>query len=514
MKKIVLVLVLLALAALICAQNEYRTAPHNLSGVTAAAGQRLTYLITGGSSGSVWGSNDNAPFYTDDSGLAAAAVHSGMIVEDEKALVTFEVVAGGDRYSSVERNGIGSQDYGVWRRGYKVVEAQSLMPPLRQASQVRLSLAGEGGTISWLRGDGDAVIVFMKQASTGAAYPIQQTSYEANSVFGYGNSINDTGWFCVYKGTGTGVSISNLSSGLAYVVSVMEYNYPVEGYETYNTRPHDLDEALPMLTNQRNRIQAFNFTGSHQYFTVPAGVEQIKIKVWGAGGAGRTGQYDNASGGSGGYAEGYLVVSPGERLVVVVGGGGGFGTENGGVGGWPGGGYGTKGDASGGGGGGLTGVFLGTVSQQNALIIAGSGGGGGYQIGGAGGGYDGNVGGGQGGNPGTQAAGGTGTAGGDGAALQGGNGSGERLGGSSDGGGGGAGYFGGEGGFDDARSGGGGSGYIRRNGSMSSSLIPGTDGAATDVLPPKTDDPQYVQGCGVGRKGEFNGGNGLFIFEW
>ncbi|MEF3694850.1 MAG: LCCL domain-containing protein, partial [Candidatus Cloacimonadota bacterium] len=451
MKKIALILVLIASIALLCAVNEYRTAPHSLSGITANPGERFSFLVTGSSSGTVWGSNDNAPYFTDDSGLSSAAVHSGLITEDEKALVTYEVVAGGARYTGVEKNGVSSRNYGAWRRGYRVLEAQSLMPPLRQASQVRLNLAGEGGTISWLRGDGDAVIVFMKQASSGAAYPIQQTTYTPNTAFGYGHSIDDTGWFCVYKGTDTSVTVSRLRPGQAYVVSVMEYNYPVNGYETYNTRPHSIDEAPQVVTNQRNRVQSFTFTGSHQYFTVPEDVEQIKIKVWGAGGAGRAGNYNNASGGSGGYAEGYLVVSPGDRLVVVVGGGGAFGAADGGVGGWPGGGYGTKGDASGGGGGGLTGVFLGTVSQQNALIIAGSGGGGGYRTGGAGGGYDGNMGGGQGGRPGTQAAGGTGTAGGDGAALQGGNGSGERLGGRSDGSGGGAGYFGGEGGFDDAR---------------------------------------------------------------
>jgi len=513
MKKTVSILVLLSTLALLCALNEYNPAPQNLTGVTAAVGEHLTYLITGTSNASVWGSNDSAPYYTDDSGLASAAVHSGIIGEDEKALVTFEVVSGGERYTGIERNGIGSRDYGAWRRGYRVLEAQSLMPPERQASRVRLSLAGEGGTISWLRGDGDAVIVFMKQASTGSAYPIQQHSYEANSVFGYGHSIDDTAWFCVYKGTGTSASVTNLVAGRAYVVSVMEYNYPVSGYETYNTRPHTMDEVPQVNTNQRNRIQSFTFTGSHQYFTVPDGIEQIKIKVWGAGGAGRTGSYDNGSGGSGGYAEAYLIVEPGAQLVVVVGSGGAFGADDGGVGGWPDGGYGTKGDASGGGGGGLTGVFLGTVSRENALIIAGSGGGGGYQSGGAGGGYEGNPGGGQGGRPGTQTTGGTGTAGGDGAALQGGNGSGERLGGRSDGSGGGAGYFGGEGGFDDARGGGGGSGFIRPNGSMSSSLIPGSDGSAYDALPPRTDDPHYVEGCGVGKRGNSNGGNGLVIFE-
>lgn len=507
MKKSFIVVLFWAFLIVLSALNTFRVAPHNFSGYTAEPGHTVTFILTGSPAGSVWGSNDNPPYYTDDSGLAAAAVHSGVISEGEKALVTFQIVAGGSRYLASESFGIRSNSYGTWRRGFRVVEIRNLEFPSRQASNVRFSATdGENGTISWLRGDGDAVVVFMKQTAVGAAYPIQNASYSANRSYGRGSQIEDTGWFCVYKGTETSVTVTGLNSSLPYSVSVMEYNYTVDGYETYNTSPNAAVSSADQPTRPAGRAQAFTFTGEYQYLTVPAGVSQAKIKVWGAGGAGRLGAYNNASGGSGGYAEAYLILEPGQRLVIVVGSGGEKGTDVGGQGGWPGGGFGTRGDASGGGGGGLTGVFLGSVSQENALIIAGAGGGGG--------GYEGGAGGGTGGNPGNQNFGGTGTLGGDGTALQGGNGSGQRLEGRSDGSGGGAGYFGGEGGFDDARGGGGGSGYIRPIGSMSPSLIMGNNGANTDVLPPRTEDPQYRPGTGLGRKGEYNGGNGLIIIEW
>mgnify|MGYP003350268068 CR=1 FL=1 len=109
----------------------------------------------------------------------------------------------------------------------------------------------------------------------------------------------------------------------------------------------------------------FEYTGNPQTFVVPVGVTELRVKVWGAGGAGRTGSYDNFSGGSGGFTTTKLSVTPGEQLSVVVGGGGKHGAANGGDGGWPNGGYGTSGDASGGGGGGLTGVFTGDPLNGN-----------------------------------------------------------------------------------------------------------------------------------------------------
>ena len=59
----------------------------------------------------------------------------------------------------------------------------------------------------------------------------------------------------------------------------------------------------------------FNFTGGIQTFTVPCGIDTVYVQAWGAqGGSGATG--GNATlggdGGFGGFAEGYLVVTPGD----------------------------------------------------------------------------------------------------------------------------------------------------------------------------------------------------------
>ena len=197
------------------------------------------------------------------------------------------------------------------------------------------------------------------------------------------------------------------------------------------------------------------------------------LRALGAGG----GQSEQRSvdGGAGGLSTGEFTFLKGTTYKLVVGGAGGSGgsTNAGGNGG--GGSGGQTGRGGGGGGGGYTGLFVGPITQTNAVIIAGGGGGGSNDPagGGAGGGLTGAGGGnapGRGGEGGTQSAGGgagsVSTDGDAGSALQGGNG----------GGAGGGGYFGGGGGgghpgccADGA--GGGGSAYI------GSSLL--TDGATT-----------------------------------
>ena len=191
------------------------------------------------------------------------------------------------------------------------------------------------------------------------------------------------------------------------------------------------------------------------------------LRALGAGGG--TSIQRSVAGGAGGLSTGEFTFLNGTTYKLVVGGAGGTG------GGPGGGGAGSQsGSGGGGGGGGYTGLFVGSISQDNAVIIAGGGGGGSNDpaSGGAGGGLTGgdagNVG--RGGGGGTQSAGGSAgsvtTNGNAGSALQGGDGA----------GGGGGGYFGGGGGGGNNGccadgAGGGGSAYI------GSSLL--TDGATT-----------------------------------
>jgi hypothetical protein len=232
-----------------------------------------------------------------------------------------------------------------------------------------------------------------------------------------------------------------------------------------------------VITPVGKSAATYRATGANQTFTVPAGVNYIYVKCWGAGGAGgSSGGWTNGSdGGGGGHTRGLIPVTPGQVLYVVCGipgqtnwtggttlrYGGGRGFLN------------NSDNRYAGAGGGLAGIWSSSYSgtQSGALLVAGGGGGGGSTRmqdglwGGAGGGTEGQRGASgydakwnYGGGGGTQTAGGDsiGTAG---SAINGG-----YTNSNAYGGGGGGGWYGGGGGSysesNTMAAGGGGSGYI------------------------------------------------------
>jgi trimeric autotransporter adhesin len=247
---------------------------------------------------------------------------------------------------------------------------------------------------------------------------------------------------------------------------------------------------------------------------VPAGCNSAVVKCWGAGGAGGSGlsgaTNDGGPGGGGGFAQGTITVTPAETLKVAIGAGGLR--------------HGTAGRP--GGGGGYSGLFRTSISQANALIMAGAGGGGAGNDGVVGtegeGGPGGASTGASGGaglegstaaTGGTQAAGGAAGTGGAngtaGSALQGG------TGGAASGSTGGA-PGGGPGGNDGRHAGGGGSGYyggggggaFGGGGAGGSNFVTGTSTTSTQgsgVNPPNTGDAEYSSPAGVGGAGSDSG---------
>lgn len=108
--------------------------------------------------------------------------------------------------------------------------------PATPASSVTVgTVSSKTATVSWTNGDGVGRIVFMKQGATsGSAAPVDGTTYAASATFGSGSQIGSTGWYAVYKGTGTSVSVSNLAYDSDYRIHVVEYNGSV-GNEKYTT---------------------------------------------------------------------------------------------------------------------------------------------------------------------------------------------------------------------------------------------------------------------------------------
>lgn len=137
-----------------------------------------------------------------------------------------------------------------------------------------------------------------------------------------------------------------------------------------------LTSALALLAHAQTTTTTFNYTGSAQTFTVPAGVSTVNIVAKGASGY-TAGSY---AGGRGGSASGDLAVTPGETLYIYVGGAGTVAIGNQVVtgGGFNGGGNGmNNGNTSGvvGGGGGASDVRQGGSALTNRILVAAGGGG-------------------------------------------------------------------------------------------------------------------------------------------
>ena len=208
-----------------------------------------------------------------------------------------------------------------------------------------------------------------------------------------------------------------------------------------------------------SKVSSFDNFRTQITYTLVAN-RDISTNLFAVGAGGGRSNVRSVSGGAGGSAEGTFTFVKDQEYKLRIGGAGADGT-GGNAAGFSGGGAGGRGHGQGGAGGGFTGLFEGSITIGNAIIIAAGGGGGSNDpaTGGAGGGLTGNDGsnGGRAGKGGTQSAGGAGSGNGGnpGGALQGGSGA----------AGGGGGYYGGGGGqtvsgccADGA--GGGGSSYI------------------------------------------------------
>lgn len=165
---------------------------------------------------------------------------------------------------------------------------------------------------------------------------------------------------------------------------------------TNSNRPAG-EPGLLIYNTQEQVVQVWTGTAWANVGNRPV-TTQFIVQLWGAGGGGGTvgGWSFGAEGGGGGYAYGEIQgLTTGANLILQVGEGG---VVNGSRLSYGGGGQAnrTGGDNRyGSNGGGYTGLFLGSVTQANAIMIAGGGGGGGSSragtgnVGGAGGGTDG-----------------------------------------------------------------------------------------------------------------------------
>jgi hypothetical protein len=90
--------------------------PGTLAERRGDTGKVFYYEVTGSDTGNVWGTDT----YTDDSTLAMATVHAGVLKNGQKGVVKVTMLPGQASYEGSTKNGVTTQGYGEWGGSYKV----------------------------------------------------------------------------------------------------------------------------------------------------------------------------------------------------------------------------------------------------------------------------------------------------------------------------------------------------------------------------------------------------------
>ncbi|HNW98585.1 MAG TPA: choice-of-anchor L domain-containing protein, partial [Bacteroidales bacterium] len=136
---------------------------------------------------------------------------------------SFTPVSNGTYYFGIRINA-NSTPYYIGFDDFSLTETVSCLTPTTQASNISYTNTScfYDATVNWTRGNGDACAVFITQGNAGGATPVDGTEYVANTTFGNGDD-DGFGWYCIYNGTGTSVTVNGLNASTTYRVHICEY---------------------------------------------------------------------------------------------------------------------------------------------------------------------------------------------------------------------------------------------------------------------------------------------------
>lgn len=127
--------------------------PGNLTSYRDKVGQAFLFTITGTTNGTVYGDG----VYTDDSELATAAVHAGIVSPGETKDVQVQILPGQQSYKGDLNFGVSSNSYGAWDGSYKFLDT-----PMSEADMV----FPDPGNLTGYRGKVGKILQFKITGST------------------------------------------------------------------------------------------------------------------------------------------------------------------------------------------------------------------------------------------------------------------------------------------------------------------------------------------------------------
>ncbi|MFD2203154.1 fibronectin type III domain-containing protein, partial [Shivajiella indica] len=100
----------------------------------------------------------------------------------------------------------------------------TLTGPTVQASNLTFSnVTGNSMTLNWTKGDGSFRLIVARVGAPVDAEPVDLVSYGSSSSFGSGVQLSP-GNYSIYNGSGTSMTLTNLSPNNTYHFSIFEYN--------------------------------------------------------------------------------------------------------------------------------------------------------------------------------------------------------------------------------------------------------------------------------------------------
>jgi hypothetical protein len=106
--------------------DDVITDPGNLTAYRDQPGKRIVVRVVGDTRGPIWGGDNDT--YTDDSRLASAAVHAGVLSPGEEGIVEVRILPGRDTYEGSRRNGVTSYSW-QWHGGsYRITSVNRALP--------------------------------------------------------------------------------------------------------------------------------------------------------------------------------------------------------------------------------------------------------------------------------------------------------------------------------------------------------------------------------------------------
>ncbi len=147
--------------------------PGNVVNLRGQNGKVFFFEVTGAQKGAVWGTD----VYTDDSSLAAAAVHAGALKVGHKGVVKVTILPGEQKYRGSMRNGITTADFGAFEGSFKVEAVKGRIP---HATAPKPRVMADPGTLVGFRGQ------------NGKSFLFEITGQNTGSVWGTGVYTDDS----------------------------------------------------------------------------------------------------------------------------------------------------------------------------------------------------------------------------------------------------------------------------------------------------------------------------------